>query len=104
MKGSLIGIIAAAVSVTAAIITVIALKKHHNSCDDSCDCGCDSDCDCGFDDCGCDFDDCDVDDGDFDGFTCEDECDIDDFDDDRDIDNLVPDAADDEEEEENLDK
>lgn len=79
MKSSLLGIIAAVVSVAAAVTAVLVIKKHCNKKTDCDDYDCDYDCDC-----GCDYDDCD-----FDGFSCEDECDIDDFEEDKDLDNLT---------------
>ena len=93
MKHTLLGIIAAAVSVTAAIIAVVAIKNYSEKKkaleDDDFDDDYDYD-----DDCGCDYDECEFDEYDFDeDFSCEDECDIDDFEDGKDLDDLLDEEA-----------
>jgi len=93
MKHTLLGIIAAAVSVTAAIIAVVAIKNYSDRKkaleDDDFDDDYDYD-----DDCGCDYDECEFDEYDFDeDFSCEDECDIDDFEDGKDLDDLLDEEA-----------
>ena len=96
MKHTLLGIIAAAVSVTAAIIAVVAIRNHIERKHETDDYDYDYDYDCD-DDCDCDFEDCDFEDCDFDeDFSCEDECDIDDFEEGKDLDELLDeeDAAD----------